>query len=119
MEGWFLSLLPKDNVLAAPRHMDFNAVRDDLAAIEGVQGVHDLHLWSLNMDKTAMAVHLAIGRLSHKYTNNYCYSEDNERALSIVQEARTLIRTKYNVKTATVQVELFDKSMDSCNKCSH
>lgn len=41
--------------------MDFNAVRDDLMALEGVLQVHDLHLWSLNMDKTAMAVHLAIG----------------------------------------------------------
>ncbi|EYB91649.1 hypothetical protein Y032_0203g1812 [Ancylostoma ceylanicum] len=45
---------------ATPRHMDFNAVKEDLSALENVQSVHDLHMWSLNMDKTALSVHLAI-----------------------------------------------------------
>ena len=98
--------------------MDFNAVRDDLASIEGVLGVHDLHLWSLNMDKTAMAVHLAISSFSIFLSSQCPLSEDNERALTIVQEARDMIRHKYSVKTATVQVEQFDQSMDNCTKCT-
>ncbi|XGW14726.1 hypothetical protein V3C99_000754 [Haemonchus contortus] len=88
---------------ATPRHMDFNAVKEDLAAIENVQSVHDLHMWSLNMDKTALSVHLAI--------------DSSEHAISTVTAARTLIRQKYGISKATVQVESYDKSMNSCEQC--
>ncbi|KAK6746094.1 hypothetical protein RB195_012294 [Necator americanus] len=66
---------------ATPRHMDFNAVREDLAALQNVQSVHDLHMWSLNMDKTALSVHLAV--------------DSSDHALSTVTAARQLIRQKY------------------------
>jgi zinc transporter 2 len=44
-----------------PRHIDYAKLSGDLSAIEGVRAVHSLHVWSLNMDKTALSVHLAIG----------------------------------------------------------
>ncbi|EPB68172.1 hypothetical protein ANCCEY_12738 [Ancylostoma ceylanicum] len=89
--------------LATPRHMDFNAVKEDLSALENVQSVHDLHMWSLNMDKTALSVHLAI--------------DSSEHALSTVTAARQLIHQKYGISKATVQVESYDKSMNSCEMC--
>ncbi|KAJ1372747.1 Zinc transporter ttm-1 [Parelaphostrongylus tenuis] len=88
---------------ATPRHLDFNAVRNDLAELEHVQSVHDLHLWSLNMDKTALSVHLAI--------------DSSEHAWSTVTAARMLIRQKYGISKATVQVESYDRSMKSCEQC--
>ncbi|KJH40395.1 cation diffusion facilitator family transporter [Dictyocaulus viviparus] len=88
---------------ATPRHMDFNAVRNDLAALENVQSVHDLHMWSLNMDKTALSVHLAV--------------DSSEHALSTVTSARMLIRQKYGISKVTVQVESYDKTMNSCELC--
>ncbi|EPB71266.1 cation efflux family protein [Ancylostoma ceylanicum] len=92
-----------NNDLTTPRHMDFNAVKEDLSALENVQSVHDLHMWSLNMDKTALSVHLAI--------------DSSEHALSTVTAARQLIRQKYGISKATVQVESYDKSMNSCEMC--
>lgn len=88
---------------ATPRHMDFNAVKEDLAALDNVQSVHDLHLWSLNMDKTALSVHLAV--------------DSSDHALTTVAAARSLIRQKYGVSQVTVQVESYDKSMNSCDQC--
>ncbi|VDM62695.1 unnamed protein product [Angiostrongylus costaricensis] len=88
---------------ATPRHLDFNAVRNDLTELEHVQSVHDLHLWSLNMDKTALSVHLAL--------------DSSEHAWSTVEAARMLIRQKYGISKATVQVESYDKSMNSCEQC--
>ncbi|CAI4232079.1 unnamed protein product [Auanema sp. JU1783] len=90
---------------ASPRHMDYNVIKQDLSSIDGVLSVHDLRLWSLNMDKTALSVHLAI--------------ENSENALSIVNGARDLVRRKHGISLSTVQVEEFDKTMNSCDKCIH
>ncbi|PIO64461.1 cation diffusion facilitator family transporter [Teladorsagia circumcincta] len=65
---------------ATPRHMDFNAVKEDLAALDYVQN-------------------------------------SSEHALNTVTAARTLIRQKYGISKATVQVESYDKSMNSCDQC--
>lgn len=46
---------------ATPSHYDLSDVKKALSALEGVKGVHDLHLWSIGMDKTAFSVHLALG----------------------------------------------------------
>lgn len=40
--------------------MDYHDLKRDLLSIEGVEAVHNLHVWSLTMDKGALAVHLAI-----------------------------------------------------------
>ena len=49
-----------------PRNINFEEVRATMLAIEGVRDLHDLRVWSLTMDKTALAVHLAVGTsLSH------------------------------------------------------
>ena len=45
----------------APRTVDFTDVTQSLLEIQGVREVHDLRMWSLSMNKIAMAVHLAVG----------------------------------------------------------
>jgi zinc transporter 2 len=44
-----------------PRDVSYKAVKNDLQKIKGVKAAHSLHMWSLTMDKAALAVHLAIG----------------------------------------------------------
>ena len=48
-------------ILGTPRGLDFNEVKGQLLEIEGVTGVHDLHIWSIAMNKLAFSVHLSIG----------------------------------------------------------
>jgi zinc transporter 2 len=46
-----------------PRHLDYTAIANNLGALDGVRTVHNLHVWSLTLNKNALAVHLAIGEL--------------------------------------------------------
>jgi hypothetical protein len=48
-----------------PRHLDYTAIANSLRALDGVRTVHNLHVWSLTLNKSALAVHLAIGELPH------------------------------------------------------
>lgn len=40
--------------------MDFNAVRDTLLAVGGVEAVHSLHIWALTASQPLLSVHIAI-----------------------------------------------------------
>lgn len=43
-----------------PRHIDLQEVRKFLQARNGVEEVHDLHVWALSTTETALTVHLVI-----------------------------------------------------------
>ena len=49
------------DMTGTPRNINFEEVRDTMLEMDGVKDLHDLHLWSLTMSKTAMSVHLAVG----------------------------------------------------------
>ena len=53
-----------------PRHIDYAAVLEDLQSIEGVRLAHSLYIWSLTLNKSALAAHLAVG----KYRNICLYT---------------------------------------------
>ena len=46
--------------LGSPRSLDFNSVQQAFLSIEGVSLVHNLRIWALSMDKTAVAAHLVV-----------------------------------------------------------
>ena len=50
------------NVLleAAPGHIALDAVRNAVASIEGVEAVHDLHVWTLTSGMIAMSAHAVV-----------------------------------------------------------
>jgi cobalt-zinc-cadmium efflux system protein len=43
---------------AVPRGIDLPQVRDYLAALDGVVEVHDLHIWAMSTNETALTAHL-------------------------------------------------------------
>ena len=43
-----------------PKGMDFNAVRETLLAVAGVEAVHSLHIWALTAAQPLLSVHIAI-----------------------------------------------------------
>lgn len=73
----------------APRTVNFTDVTQSLLEVEGVKEVHDLRMWSLSMNKIAIAVHLAVGLyivldlftffplhpLMSSCMSNFCYIE--------------------------------------------
>jgi solute carrier family 30 (zinc transporter), member 2 len=48
------------NVLmeGTPHKLDFNKFKNKLALVEGVEDVHDLHIWSIGPNRYALSVHL-------------------------------------------------------------
>ena len=44
-----------------PKHINFEEVKEDLEKIDGVKQAHSLHIWSLTLNKIALAAHLVLG----------------------------------------------------------
>ena len=45
---------------AVPPHIDPAAVEDYLTGLANVQGVHDLHIWSMSTTEVALTAHLVL-----------------------------------------------------------
>src|SRR5436305_1191987 len=45
---------------SAPAGVDAMALADTMAAVDGVESVHDLHVWSLSSELHALAAHLVL-----------------------------------------------------------
>ncbi|NWG86018.1 MAG: cation transporter [Hydrogenophilaceae bacterium] len=84
------------NVLleAVPGHVDIEAVAQDLAALDGVAEVRDLHIWTLSSGKVALSAHMDIHDLA-----------DWPR---IMTESRQLLSSRHNIGHVTLQPELAD-----------
>ncbi|MFZ2240537.1 MAG: cation diffusion facilitator family transporter [Gordonia amarae] len=77
----------------APKHIDVDAVRHELAAIPGVDDVHDLHVWTLTTGMDVATVHLASAE-SH----------------GTVLDAAREVLTRHGLGHATIQVDPADQS---------
>lgn len=78
-------------VQAAPAHLAIADVRRDLAALDGVVDVHDVHVWTLTSDMEVVSAHLVVRE-----------AVDLHGALD---RGRTLLEERYGVEHATLQVE--------------
>ncbi len=76
---------------AAPPGLDLDSLSADLLGLPGVIDVHDLHAWTLTSEMDVATVHLMTTR------------ETDPHALLDV--ARDLLETRYDITHATLQVE--------------
>lgn len=81
------------NVLmeGAPAHAKVPEVRAALMAIPGVQGVHDLHVWSITSGRTALTAHLALGAEVARDP--------------VLRDARALLQERFRIDHVTLQLE--------------
>jgi cobalt-zinc-cadmium efflux system protein len=77
-----------------PEGLDLDKVAGDLAAVEGVRDVHDLHLWSLTSGMNVATAHLVIA--------------DQSEAHAVLDRGRQILRDRHGVAHATLQVEPAD-----------
>ena len=47
-----------------PRNMSVARVGESMAAVSGVKGVHDLHIWTASSDTVALSAHVVVERLA-------------------------------------------------------
>ena len=74
-----------------PAHIELGRVGEDLAAINGVLRVHDLHVWTLSSGTIALSAHLEIQTLSE-------WPE-------IMVRAREQMESQHNIRHTTLQPE--------------
>lgn len=81
---------------SAPPEIDVDALRGDLAGIDGVVDVHDLHVWTLTSEMESASAHLMVSSGTDTH--------------AVLDRARDLLRADYGVAHATLQVEPDDHS---------
>ena len=77
----------------APEGVTLDAVVASLRRIEGVEEVHDVHIWSLGSHRHAMSGHVGIANIPP--------SESNE----ILRRINTVLDEEYNISHTTIQFE--------------
>ena len=70
--------------------MSFTVVQDTFLEVEGIVAVHNLRIWGLTTDKTALAVHLAIGKFQ---IDDHLDWEEEANALLLLQPLDSMHRT--------------------------
>lgn len=84
-------------VQAAPAGTDLDAISAALSEIEGVRGVHDLHVWTLTSDMDVLTAHIAV--------------DAGDASQRVLTHARTMLAERFHLSHATLQVE----SGDDCD----
>lgn len=74
-----------------PEGMPIEQVTEDLAAIDGVTDVHDLHIWVLTSGMNVASAHLV--------------AADTDDYPRILDQARTTLKDTYAIEHATIQLE--------------
>ena len=81
-----------------PTDIDTNAMLQDVLALDGVHGVHDLHIWSITQSMRTLSAHLV--------TDDSFISEGTR----IQADVNEILYHKYGVSHATLQLE--------CEECA-
>lgn len=76
-------------VEAAPHHLPVEEVRHMILDVEGVHGVHDLHVWTLGAGHDAVMTHV-VGAMDDR---------------GLADRVRSMLREKTNARYVTVQVD--------------
>lgn len=79
-----------------PKHIDIEKLKKEILDVEGVLGMHDLHVWSICSNVHALNAHLMVDSISVKDTENITW-EVNKRLLM-----------RYNIRHTTLQFECTD-----------
>ncbi len=87
---------------AAPPEVDLSALEAELAALPGVVGVHDLHVWTLTSDMENASAHLVVAAAADSH--------------GVLDRARALFHDRYEIAHATLQVEPADHT--GCDEVS-
>ena len=76
---------------SAPSSVDVDAVQTDLAGVDGVTGVHDLHVWTLTSNMDLATAHLVVSEGADLHW--------------VLDTASNLLKNTWGIDHATIQVE--------------
>lgn len=110
--------------------MDFNAVRDTLLAVGGVEAVHSLHIWALTASQPLLSVHIAIseccgmrgrgvgrGGSPGPQHPSGLLADAGADAQEVLEEASSRLQRAFRFHTTTIQIESYSEDMRDCREC--
>jgi cobalt-zinc-cadmium efflux system protein len=91
---------------SAPGHAEVPAVRDRIGRVEGVAGVHDLHVWTIGSGSHALSAHVVL--------------EDRKlsEASAILRSIDATLRDEFEITHVTVQFECESCDPDTTIVCT-
>ena len=104
--SWILIRDAVDILLeGTPAHINIVTLREQLGLVEGVDSVHDLHVWTLTSGVLAMSCHVVA------QDNNFNRTELLSRVNGVARERFRIDHTTIQIEEASIPQELFG----SCN----
>jgi cobalt-zinc-cadmium efflux system protein len=79
------------SLMGVPQGIEPEEVEAELARIDGVETVHDLHIWPLSTTETALTAHLV--------------APDAVSTDSLIEAARKMLHDRFGIEHCTLQVE--------------
>ena len=79
------------SLAGVPSGSDVDEVEMSLAGLDGVQAVHDLHVWPLSTTETALTAHIV--------------TEQADYPDALLESARKLLHDRFRIEHCTIQVE--------------
>ncbi|MBW4028397.1 MAG: cation transporter [Acidobacteria bacterium] len=76
-----------------PGGLSLQEIRDSLATIQGVEDIHDLHVWSLGSQTRALATHVTIADIPPS------------ASAQILEQIKAMLRDKFHINHTTIQFE--------------
>lgn len=76
---------------SAPGHIDVDEVRDTMMSVDGVVGVHDLHVWCITSGLVSLSAHVEVGELDE-------YSV-------CLETIRRELADEFGIRHTTIQIE--------------
>ncbi|HWS73459.1 MAG TPA: cation diffusion facilitator family transporter, partial [Thermoanaerobaculia bacterium] len=83
-----------------PSGIDLDAVSAALAAVDGVQGVHHLHVWALGPSRPALSCHLMVGDVPLKTTGK------------LLDHVSAMLEEQFHIEHSTIQFEFANCDAD-------
>ena len=76
-----------------PKHINLEAVKNDLSAIKGVMGIHDIHIWSLDGETDVFTAHVIL--------DDETLKKQPEQTKQTIKETLQ----KHHIEHSTIEIE--------------
>jgi len=76
---------------SVPEKFDLDEIRSEIAKVEGVEDVHEMHLWSVTTDHYSLTAHVFV----NEHIQPFC----------VILAINETLKSKYGIEHTTIQIE--------------
>jgi cobalt-zinc-cadmium efflux system protein len=76
---------------STPKNLDVDRIRDAMVSLEGVDEVHDLHVWSITSGLDSLSAHVVVA--------------DHQEQAAVLKSVRQMLQDQFDIDHITIQIE--------------